>query len=370
MADRRLGVGLIGVTPGRSWGAVAHMPALGALEEFEVVALSTTREESARAAAAAFGVPRFYDNHAELVADPGVDVVAVTVKVPHHLELVRAAIAAGKHVYCEWPLGNGLDEALEMAALARKAGVRAAVGLQARAAPVINYVRDLVRQGYVGEVLSTTLVGSGMNWGAVIDQPNAYTADKANGATLLTIPFGHTVDALCYCLGPFERLGALTARRRTSFTLAETGETRPMTAEDQVVVSGCLEGGAVVAIHYRGGMARGTNLLWEINGTAGDLQISAIGGHAQMFDLVLQGACGEQQTLQPMSVPEQYAWLPEGATGVAANVARAWRNFAADIRGGGSSCPTFEDAVVNHRLLAAIEEAAASGGSVAVRSTS
>ena len=99
VAERKLGVGLIGVQPGRSWAAIAHVPALRVLPEFEVAAVSTTRAESARAAAEALNVPRWYDNHAGLVADPAVDIVAVTVKVPHHLELVRAAIAAGKHVY-------------------------------------------------------------------------------------------------------------------------------------------------------------------------------------------------------------------------------------------------------------------------------
>src|SRR5207249_11512965 len=65
-------------------------------------------------------------------------------------------------LYCEWPLGNGLQEAEKLAALAKKKGVLAVAGLQARSAPSVAYVRDLIRQGYVGEVLSTTLIGSGM----------------------------------------------------------------------------------------------------------------------------------------------------------------------------------------------------------------
>ena len=46
---------------------------------------------------------------------PEVDLVVVTVKVPHHRELVPSALEAGKHVYCEWPLGNGLAEARKLA---------------------------------------------------------------------------------------------------------------------------------------------------------------------------------------------------------------------------------------------------------------
>ena len=65
--------------------------------------------------------------------------------------------------------------------------------MQARFAPSVAYVRDLIKQGYVGEVLSTTLVGSGMNWGPVMEQANAYTADIQNGATMLSIPVGQLV---------------------------------------------------------------------------------------------------------------------------------------------------------------------------------
>jgi predicted dehydrogenase len=240
------------------------------------------------------------------------------------------------------------------------------VGLQARCSPVINYVHDLVQQGYIGEVLSTTLVGSGMNWGAVIDQANAYTADKRNGATLLTIPFGHTVDALCYCLGSVRELSALTAVRRDSFIHAETGKSKPMTAEDQVIVAAVLDGGATAAIHYRGGVSRATNLLWEINGTEGDLQITSIAGHAQMFELALKGANGDAQALGTLEVPESYQQAPVDAQDFAANVAIAFRHFAADIRNGTSRCASFEDAVANHRLIAAVEESASSGARVSV----
>src|SRR5205823_11135601 len=121
---------------------------------FEITALSTTRRESAAAAATRFGVPVAFDNHRGLVNRADVDVVAVTVKVPSHLELATAALDAGKAVYCEWPLGNGLQEAVTLAALAKKKGVLAVAGLQARSAPSVAFVRDLITQGYVGEVLS------------------------------------------------------------------------------------------------------------------------------------------------------------------------------------------------------------------------
>src|SRR6266550_4027072 len=198
----RIRVGIIGANPDRGWASQAHIPALRSLpDDFEITALSTSRRESADAAGKRFGVPLAFDNHEDLVNSGEVDVVAITVKVPHHLELATAGLSAGKGVYCEWPLGNGLKEAENLAALAKKKGVLAVAGLQARSAPPVAYVRDLIRQGYVGEVLSTTLIGSGMGWGPTVPAYNAYLNDKKNGATLLSIALGHAADGLCDCLG-------------------------------------------------------------------------------------------------------------------------------------------------------------------------
>jgi predicted dehydrogenase len=359
---KRIGVGVIGANPDRGWAAQAHIPALKSLsDDFEITALSTSRRESADAASTLFGVPVAFDNHHDLVNSAAVDVVAVTVKVPYHLELATAALEAGKAVYCEWPLGNGLAEAETLAALARKKGVLAVAGLQARSAPAVAYVRDLIQQGYVGEVLSTTLIGSGMGWGPTVEPFNAYLNDKKNGATMLSIALGHVADALCYCLGEVRDLSATMTTRRTSFTIAETGESKPMTADDQVGVTGLLEGGALFSIHYRGGFSRGTNLLWEINGTEGDLQVTAAGGQAQIFELEVRGGRGAQSSLEILPVPEQYRWSPPQVPGPSTNVAQAYAHFARDYREGTHLCPTFDDAVTRHRMLNAIETAAATG---------
>src|SRR6266536_2339713 len=173
MPESTLGVGIIGVSPVRGWAATAHIPALRALPNYQLRALSAHSAESARAAGEAFGVGAVFADHQQLVTRPGIDVVAVTVKVPHHRALVCAALVAGKAAYCEWPLGRDLDDARAMAALAAEQGVGTVVGLQARQAPAIEFVQELLGEGYVGEVLSTTMVGLSVP-GDVVVQPNAY----------------------------------------------------------------------------------------------------------------------------------------------------------------------------------------------------
>jgi len=358
--DKRIRVGIIGANPDRGWAAEAHIPALKSLsDDFEITALSTSRRESAEAASKLFGVPVAFDNHQDLVNRADVDVVAITVKVPYHLELAKAALDAGKAVYCEWPLGNGLKEAETLAALAKEKGVLAVAGLQARSAPSVAYVRDLIKQGYVGEVLSTTLIGSGMGWGPTVEPYNVYTNDRKNGATMLSIALGHATDALCHCLGEVLELSATMTVRRKSFTITGTGESRPMNTDDQVLVTGLLEDGAALSIHYRGGVSRGTNLLWEINGTEGDLQLTAAGGQAQIFEMTVRGGKGAQSSLEVLPVPEKYWWSPP--QGPSTNVAQAYAHFARDYREGTHFCPTFDDAVTRHRMLDAIETAAATG---------
>src|SRR5881398_3338235 len=232
-----LGVGIIGVSPVRGWAATAHIPALRALPSYEIRALSAHNAESARAIGAAFGVGTVFSDNEQLVTQPDIDLVVVTVKVPHHRELVSAALAAGKAVYCEWPLGRDLEDTRAMATLAAERGVHTIVGLQAGQAPAIEFVQELLSDGYVGEVLSTTMVGLSVT-GDVLGQPNAYMLDKANGANLLTISVGHSLDILNHVLGEFADLSAVSDLRRPLITIEETGEQIVKTAADQIAVIG------------------------------------------------------------------------------------------------------------------------------------
>src|SRR2546428_3663439 len=257
-----LGVGIIGVSPVRGWATTAHIPALQALpNRYEIRALSAHNPESARAIGEAFGVSAVFSDHEQLVIQPDIDLVVVPVKVPHHRELVSAALAAGKAVYCEWPLGRDLEDARAMAALAAEQRVRTVIGLQARQAPAIAFVRELLSDGYVGELLSTTMVGLSVPGGAVI-QPNAYMLDRQNGANALTIAVGHSLDALSYVLGEFAALSAVSELRRPLITIEETGEQIVKTAADPIAVIGTLASGATVSIHVRDAVAGWTGVTW------------------------------------------------------------------------------------------------------------
>jgi len=359
----KLGVGIIGVSPTRGWAGTAHIPALRALPNYEIRALSAQSAESARAAGEVFGVSTVFSDHEQLVTQPDVDVVAVTVKVPHHRELVSAALAAGKAVYCEWPLGRDLDDVRAMAALAAEQGVRTVVGLQARQAPAIEFVQELLRDGYVGEVLSTTMVGLSVP-GEVVVKPNAYMLDKTNGANLLTIAVGHSLDTLNYLLGEFADLSAVSDLRRPLISIEETGEQIVKTAADQIAVIGTLTSGATASVHVREAVAGGTGFLWEINGSDGTLRIIADAAFPEIYPLTVAGAHGRNEPAElavPAALAQKWPALSSLQGAPAFNVGRAYAAFAADIDNATHTVPDFTDAVRRHEVIAAIERSAASG---------
>lgn len=356
-------VGIIGLQPGRSWAARAHLPALKALgREFVVTGVANSSRASAEAAARATDLPHAFASAADLVASSDIDLVVVTVKVPHHRALVTAALEAGKHVFCEWPLGNGLAEAEELAALARAKGVVAVVGTQARVAPEILYLRQLVGEGHLGEILSTTVTAFASGWGATIasEALQGYLLDRANGATMLSIPVGHSLAGIQEALGELRALSAVLTVRRHEVKALDTGKTIPMTSHDQVLVSGLLASGAPLSLHFRGGGPRsGPGLVWEINGTRGDARITGPFGHAQLVPLTLEVVRDDEKDYRRLEVPASFR---EGLDldVVPGNVARLYQRMAADLRAGTRTAPTFDDAVALHRVLDTIESSTVS----------
>ncbi|HBS41673.1 MAG TPA: gfo/Idh/MocA family oxidoreductase [Oceanospirillales bacterium] len=351
-------VGFIGLNPDSHWAFMAHLPALQSMpDKFVVKGVANSTVDSARRTADALGLEFAFDSAADLVASADIDMVVVTVKVPYHLELVTAALNAGKHVYCEWPLGNGLEEARQLTALAAAKGVVAVSGTQARTAPEIMHLTKLIADGYVGEVLSTTLIGSGGNWSGATIAEYYYLFEAKNGASMQSIPLAHTLAAVKDVQGDFGPFKAQFLSHYKEVTITDTGETKAKTTPDQILVQGQMSSGAALSVHYRGGVSRGTNLLWEINGTEGDIQVTGDLGHAQMIQLTVKGARGDDKELQPL-MPDSsvYEGLPEfpGARNIAGIYARMYD----DITQGTQTAPTFADAVKLHEIIDAIEASA------------
>ncbi|KWF68770.1 Gfo/Idh/MocA family protein [Burkholderia pseudomultivorans] len=362
--SKRYRVGIVGVSTDRGWGTTAHLPALRALSDvFEVAGVANTSLASAEAAASAFDIPRAFESVAAMVDSPDIDVVSVAVKVPHHKEVVAAALKAGKHVYCEWPLGNGLAEAIEMAELARRSKGRAVVGTQAVASPEVAFVRKLVADGVVGEVMSSTYLGCGFTWGDEVTRGDSYAMDSRNGATMLSIIGGHALAAVQSVIGSVNEVSSVVSQRRKTVRIVETGESIPMRTHDHVMLNAVLASGAPLSLELRGGLVRGERLLWEIIGTSGDLRITAPNAFAPVINIaplrVEAGRKGEEG-YREVEVPKSYYYGFEDTT-PARNVAAVYRQMADDLANGTRTAPDFDDAVALHRVIDAIERANLSG---------
>ena len=357
-----LRVGIIGANLQGSWGTWAHLPALAALETFEATAVATSHLESAQATAAQFGISHAFDDPRKLVTHPDVDIVAVCVRVPAHKELVLMALDAGKHVYCEWPLGRDTVEAIALHAAAQAAGVVHMIGLQSRSAPVITHARDLIAQGAIGTVRSVGLVHSS-DWISQLYPSMTYLQDRSSGAHFLSIPGGHSIDALTALLGQFTSLSAMVKTARRTVEVIGTGEILPRTSADQIVVMGELEDGVTATLRLSGASSPGTGVRMEINGDAGDLVIiAAPGGRGiQMSDLTLYRTIDMGQ-LEEVAIPPSAYTVPEHLHACPPlNVGEAYLRMADAIAGRRKADPDFGDAVALHQLLDCIELSAREG---------
>jgi predicted dehydrogenase len=354
-----LRIGFAGANAERGWAKDAHLGAINAVPDLIVQAVSARTQEIADGAKALFGAASAYDDSLALARDPDVDIVAVTVKVPEHRAIVLAAIAAGKHVYCEWPLGRDLVEAQEMADAARAAGVHVCIGLQGANSWAVRHAAALVKDGTIGRPLSLRVVSPTGGWGAVSPPNYAYLQDKSNGATLSTIAGGHTLSAIEAVVGAFTEVTARASILLDTMSLMGSDETVKRTCADHLLTFGKHDSGCISSLEVVGGVTD-VPFQFELRGTKGSLSIS--GGHPGGYQ-----AGPLLVTTNPPS-PPQPAPVANCIGPQSVNVAELWARFASDIRSGNRTVPDFDRAVRLARLLDAIDASSENGHAVTLGS--
>jgi predicted dehydrogenase len=366
MAHDKIRLGIIGANIHYGWGSRAHLPALTHLPDYEVVALCTAHPETAQESAKQFEVPLAFHRHEELLRHPDIDAVAVVVRVPLHHQLSMDVLRAGKHVFTEWPLGANLQEAEDMADLARSQGVHTMVGLQGRFAPAFRRLKELLDEGYVGEILACHLTQirpgvlsrtSGRTW----------QRDRTLGATTLTIPFGHAVDCMCMCVGEFSEVAAVVSTQVPQWYETDTKRMVDVTAPDNILVSGRLANGAVASVHVASVPWHGSSMKLEVFGREGTL-VASTSLSAQIDPVRLEGGRGTDHTLQEIPIPDRLTAVPRGVPeGEALNVARMYQALAQAIRTGTRVEPDFATAVTRHKLIDAVQAASDQGQRISAK---
>ena len=214
---RTVGIGLIGTgfmggIHARACGSAPWIfPDAVARPEIRVVA--DLRLEDARAFARRFSIPEWTDDWRSLLGRPDVDVVDVSTPPALHRRMATAAAEAGKHVYCEKPVGRGLDETTAIWDAVREAGVQSFVGFNFRLAPAVLLAHELISAGRIGEVREVR-VSFRTSYDFDAKGPTAWRwrfSREEAGAGALADLGSHAFDLACHLAGPIARLCGTTS---------------------------------------------------------------------------------------------------------------------------------------------------------------
>ncbi|MGJ3265449.1 MAG: Gfo/Idh/MocA family protein [Salinarimonas sp.] len=364
-----VGIGLIGTGFMGKCHALAYRAVSAVFADVappRLAVLCDTPAEKAEAFARQFGFARATADWRDLVADPAVDLVAITTPNKLHREMALAALAAGKHVYCEKPLGLTLAEAEEMAAAAARAGVVTQVGYNYLKNPAFQHAQRLVAEGAIGRIVQ---------FRGIVDED--YMADPAlpwswrcreaeAGLGALGDLGCHLVSLAQALCGPIRTLCADMQTVHPTRPMPDgTGE-GPVENEDVATALVRFESGvAGMLTTSRAAWGRKGRLAFEIHGSAGMIAFD----QERMNELRLFQAEPDRsrhgfRTILTGPAHEPYgAFTPAPGHGLGFNDQKTIEvaGLLRAIAGEGRASPDFAEALVIERVIHAIARSAREG---------
>ncbi|WP_203860289.1 Gfo/Idh/MocA family protein [Plantactinospora mayteni] len=349
------------------------------------MALICGRDESKVAdAAGRLGWEGHTTDWRELIARDDIDIVDVCTPGDSHAEITIAALEAGKHVLCEKPLANTVEEARAMVAAAAKAqtvGVRAMCGFNYRRVPAVSLMRELVASGRLGVIRHVRAVYL-QDWITDPQFPLVWRLqkDKAGSGALGDIG-AHIIDLTQFVTG--QRITGVSAITETfvkerplpaeSSGLAASADgagaaTGQVTVDDAAVFVARLDGGGLATYEAtRFATGRRNALRVEINGSLGSVAFDL----ERLNELEFYDAAepGVEQGFRRILVtegdhPYMAAWWPPGhIIGYEHSFTHELRDFLAAVAAGSDPTPSFTDALQVQLVLDAVARSAELGSS-------
>lgn len=345
----------------RSAGAV-----FGGLPEVKLSMLCDTPEPEARKYAARFGFETATADWRALVASPGVDIVSVTTPNGLHKEMALAAIAAGKHVHCEKPLALTLEDAQEMEAAARSAGVRTIAGYNYIHNPAITHARALIAEGVIGRVVHFRGKVD-EDYQADPDLPWTWRARRADAGLGALGDLGcHLVSMSQVLMGGIESLIADTQIIHETRPLPDGSGRGEVENEDTASAIVRYQSGAQGTLcTSRSAWGRKNTLDWEVHGTKGMISFSQ--ERLNELKLYTNDGPGAQQGFRTILTGPEHA--PYGAFCPAPGHQLGFGDlktieaaaFLRAIAAGQDTFPNFTDALEIERVIHAIDTSAREG---------
>jgi predicted dehydrogenase len=277
-----IGMGWMGAVHSRSYREIPHRFQNSGPRPRLVICADEV-ETRGREAQERFGFERYTIDWRQVISEPEVAVVNIATPNNMHLEIVRAAAAAGKHIFCEKPVGRNPQETADIAEAARQAGVFTWVGYNYRWAPLVQYARQLVQEGRLGKLTHYR----GRFFAGYANNPHAvlswrFQRELAGLGTLGDL-ISHAADMAHLIAGPIKRLVGnretfvsqrplATPGEGTHFSVRTDGPVGDVTNEDYVGVMAKFANGAhgtLEACRVINGPQ--CQMAFEVNGTKGAL---------------------------------------------------------------------------------------------------
>lgn len=197
-----IGAGFMGRT--HTFGYAVAEKVFDLSVRFDLKTVADVDEESAKRAARQFGYAAAVADWRELIDDPEIDIVSIATPNTLHKEMALAAIAAGKHVYCEKPLAPNAPDAREMAIAAARAGIKTQVGFNYLCNPVLSLAREMIEEGSLGEIRSYRGIHA-EDYMVDKSAPWTFRHDSRGGGALSDLG-SHALATAEYLLGPISRV--------------------------------------------------------------------------------------------------------------------------------------------------------------------
>ncbi|WP_426519406.1 Gfo/Idh/MocA family protein [Diaminobutyricibacter sp. McL0618] len=372
-----VGYGFMGAAHSQGWRVAPRFFDLATEPEMTViVGRDAGRVEAAREK---FGWLRAETDWRRVIDDPAIDIVDICSPGDSHAEIAIAALDAGKHVLCEKPLANTVDEAERMVEAAERAaarGIRSMVGFSYRRVPAIGFARQLIADGRLGDIRQTRAEYL-QDWLVDENGPMTWRLDKtlagsgslgdigAHAIDMIQYLTGTTVDSVSGTLATFVTERPLLGEGR-GLSGTASGERGQVTVDDAAWFTGKLSGGAIgsfEATRYATGRKNAFRI--EISGNRGAIAFDLESmNELQFYDAT--APAGEQGFTRILVTEPEHPymanWWPTGhLIGYEHAFSHEVRDFVDDIAAGRDPEPSFADGLQVQRVLAAVEESAGNG---------
>ncbi len=344
-ATKPLGVAVVGT----GFGQKVHIPGFKEHAKTEVVAVYHRDIAKAQAIATEQNIPNACSRLADVLALPGVDAVSIATPPFLHYPMATDVLNAGKHLLMEKPTTLNAQEAQSLADLAEKNGLVTAMDFEYRFVPAWQYLHQLLTEGYVGKPYLVKIDWI-MQSRADKTRPWNWYAQKSQGGGALGALGSHSFDYIPWLLGPVKQLSAKLTTAITERIEPESGETRPVDADDSCLITLELMDGTPVQLALSSVSRNGRGHWLEVYGDRGTLVLGSANQKDYVHGFQLKGGLAGE-ALSDMPIPKRFDFEQNYMDGRLAPFMRVVDNWVTGIELGRPLSPSIAEGLASQRLM-------------------